>query len=712
MSSPTTAMRVEYERPSSEKAATTNMRTILLGTCSLILALTSACGGDDSTGSTTGSTSGATTSGSTGGGGAGASGGMGGSGGGGAQGGGGMNVAPAAPVNLSLALTTTPYGVDMTWEASPDADVFGYVAVRSVLPFDGSDAPVDGQTYSVGDMLPGGAEVVFVGDTVMGTDPNAPLEATSHYAVFAVDTGTLHSPGTSASIDIGFPVQSGSIEISNVMTTPVVTIPQQPSHVQLSATASYIAPTLTLSLTIANAAHRVLFSPKVAVDTINAGAVTSDGTTVDGRVSAYYGPAGLGVGASQTRDFVITGIGAADPVVLGVEVLNNPMGMANAASNKGQMNFFDLSGARDGGGVAFGGQVAFALGWKSGAMIDGRMSGGALSPDGLFLSTGWKSRPIVAQVDMTTLQAVTSTDLSQGTTNYGFTSDVVMSPDGVSLYTLVTSGAHNYTGGPNYQNSSDIDLVQLDRLTLAEMGRINLVTAAPVQATGRPAKGNDLALSADGSRIVAAVEPGQLWVIDASTFSLIDADPATAGDQPVDVSAVSLAARIVAVNATATTAYVGYHRPNNATTGVDLISVVDLATFAVSTITSTATAGANSLGWSALTFGPDGLLYLARNQSLAGDDVSLSIFDPGTSAHDDRLTAVQVMGLSFDPRGGRYYVLQRNTGAPNNFGEILTFNAADHSLIDIDGNAANGQTNLPAANVSTAAAHAHNITPF
>ncbi len=70
------------------------------------------------------------------------------------------------------------------------------------------------------------------------------------------------------------------------------------------------------------------------------------------------------------------------------------------------------------------------------------------------------------------------------------------------------------------------------------------------------------------------------------------------------------------------------------------------------------------------------------------------------------------MGLLFDPDNERMHVLQRNAGAINTFGEILTYKTTDYSLVDIDGNAGNGQTNLPAENVSMFAAHAHNITPF
>src|SRR5581483_8462444 len=137
-----------------------------------------------------------------------------------------------------------------------------------------------------------------------------------------------------------------------------------------------------------------------------------------GLPAAYYGPAALDIGAKGTRNLVLTNVdGSTDPIVVDLHVVSDIAILEGMASSAGGIQVADVSGALDNSGNAFGGTGPFAtLGFKPGA---GMADGCAITPDGRLLYTGWKNMPMVFTVDMTTLSAVTSADLSNGALGIG-----------------------------------------------------------------------------------------------------------------------------------------------------------------------------------------------------------------------------------------------------------------------------------------------------
>src|SRR5512139_2608020 len=81
------------------------------------------------------------------------------------------NPPPAAPTGLDAVYAPASEDVGLTWTNPADADLAGVIVIRSTS---GSvtDVPVDGQQYAVGDVLPNGGVVVFVGTGTSGTDAN------------------------------------------------------------------------------------------------------------------------------------------------------------------------------------------------------------------------------------------------------------------------------------------------------------------------------------------------------------------------------------------------------------------------------------------------------------------------------------------------------------------------------------------------------------
>ncbi len=625
---------------------------------------------------------------------------------------------PGSPASLTLAILPMPFGVDLAWTAPSDADLSGYLVTRSLsAPQAGAVGPQDGTTYNTGDTVGGYGEAIFVGAGMAYQDlaegPGAGVE--NYYAVWAVDQAGQYSLAPAAGmIDVPIPPQAAQIQIASPDNNPGFTVNMQPLYGKVSGTATYDAVNgLTISLSIENDAARIVYSPKAVIDGTNDPGVTivSDGTDAQGHVAAYYGPEAMDIAASKTRDFVVTGA-TMDPLIIDLHLASNPAGFTSVDYNVSGLLMHDLSGAKDKNGLLFGGTSSFdTVGFKPGV---GSLRTGVFSEDGRYYYTGEKNMPYIVTVDMTTLTAVAGSDLSAGQTGVGFSSNVVLSPDGKYLYTSVTTGGHQFnTAGsavPVETNTRTIDFVKVDRATMAEVGRVSLlIDGAPVlDDQSHYPKAAHMAITPDGARAVVPVHgTGMIWMVDLATMTLIDTDPVAAGTQGIDLSATAPSVHITVVSPDGSKAYVGSNH------GVDDIVVVDLSTYATSTITSAAVAGTNGFGWGSLLFGPtDGKLYIVRSFATADpyQELSISTFDPATQTHQDilpmiiNLEANAPRGIGFSPDGSRAYAFDYNQDY------IFVFDTATGKQIDTDGDPANGDTPFKALDIDDG--HSVGVTPF
>ncbi len=630
-----------------------------------------------------------------------------------------MDDPPGSPSGLVATLVDMPFGVDVAWQAPSDADLNGYLLTRSLTaPAAGATGPQDGTVYNPGDSINGYGEVIALGTEVTFQDlaegPGAGVM--NYYAVWAVDqAGQYSTAPATGSIDVPIPPQAATIEIASPTTNPVVTVTKQPLYGKLTGTAAYDAVTgLTLSLGVENDAARIVFNQKAVIDAINDAALTatSDGTDMNGDVAAYYGPEAMDIAASKSRDFVLTGTGSVDPIVIDLHLASNPAGFSGVDYNRAALLIHDLSGAKDAGGHLFGGSTMFdTVGFQPG---NGTLKDGVFSEDGRMYYAGIKNMPYVVTVDMTKLTAVAGTDLSTGLTGIGFTSNVVMSPDGKYLYTSVTTGGHQFDNAganismPVETKTREIELVKIDLATMTEAGRVKLFSdpAPVVDGNAHYPKAAGLAITPDGARAVAPIHgTGMIWIVDLQTMTLIDTDAVAAGVQGVDASSVTTTPNLTTVSPDGAKAYVGSNH------GVDEIVVVDLATYKTSTILSSSTAGGNGYGWGSLVFGPnDGKLYITRCYNPSAQLTSISIFDPATQMHDDVLptsfngSGLQIRGSAFSPDGKWLYSFERQ----NDY--VFVLDATTGAYLDTDGDPANGVTPFTSNNIDDG--HAIGVTPF
>jgi hypothetical protein len=598
------------------------------------------------------------------------------------------NTAPAAPTDVSITLADNPFGASLSWTAPADTDLFGYVVARADAAITGQ--PTEGAFVQVGDVLPNGAVVVHVGSDVTALDPGVPIEATSHYAVYAVDAGALYSEPAAAEVTVGFPAQPGVIEVANPNgANPVATITQQAPHTPFTVKAKRDGATLLVEIGVTNETSRILFNPKIVVETGDA-TVFTDGTVVGGALVAYLGPAGLDSGRSRSRP-VHFGAITADPLVIDVRLEQSAAALGLFAD---EMSIIDFSGARDPDGNAFGAVIPYVFDERI-SSPEGRLSrGAALSLDGRRLYFGNRYLPRVHALDMGSLSAAYhSPDLSEPQLDEGHTTAPVISPDGASLYVAVnnccTMSPSPPGGGPAVNQS--VDLVKLDATTLEVVGRVNLVADAPPQL--RAAKGG-VGLSPDGATAVVALSQTTTAVVVNTTTMTVE--------RTADLSAAAVFPRHSVIAPDGATAYV-WHGGDFAITSTQL-SVIDIAT-GDSELINGAAAGANGAP-RMFGFGPDGLLYIARyagNPGFAG----LSIVDPAQdNLASDFFIDVNLYGMFFDPDGLHVWIIDYDTSPA----VLRKLALGDAEEVDTDGDGANGVTPLL---LNTASLNFHNmvVTP-
>lgn len=594
-----------------------------------------------------------------------------------------MNAAPGPVTDF----TATPDAgdIDLAWTNPTDADLAGVLIVRGEgVPV--TFAPTDGTTYTVGMAAGTGQEVLFVGTGTTASLPAAvpgvayafsawAFDAAGQFSVVAETTATSNTLGT----------QTGQIEIALDGT---VTVTQQPANLTLAGTAvvSLGAGTIDLDLGVTNETGRLIFNLKGLTDDASDGTV--GGPTfpvVGGLPSTYYGPEALDTAALATRTINLTGItGTVDPVVLDVHFVDAPMLFSHdAASNTPVLTLADSSGSVNGGAPAYPDQNNFYNALRT----------GAISADGRRVYAGHKSEPVVVSFDTTTLAPTISADLS--TNAFGSVGGVAIAPDG-TVYALVNDGAHWWgtdgQGSGTAAAAAAVSLVKLNPTTLAVTATLPLVTAGVNGEVGRT-----LAISPDGSRVVAALsagghtstDPGSLYFVDAAGFTVIDTDAVAAGVQPVALTE----------SAVADLAFMGDELfvTHDLPVTLDQMEVVDTTTFAVTTqalmSTSARMTAARPLG--------NRVLLARRNRS--GETTAVTSYDPATDMEtviDPGFT--EVLGLVASADGARYFVW----GSTD---ECAVFDAATDTRLDTDGDATNGVTNFEMLNTNR---HFMVISPF
>jgi|GEM_PF-2487818 len=562
---------------------------------------------------------------------------------------------PAAVTGMSAAISTAD--VSVTWTNPGDSDFAGVLVARGPVSRD----PVDGTIYNMGDTLPGGETVVYVGT---GTSANETLTlagSIAEYAIWAFDDLGNYSPmRVTNAVEYALPAQNATLSVN--LTTAAVTVTTPPSDLGLSATAVYDDPndTLTITLDVTNNTGRVLSNLKAVTSNLNEG--TIGGRTWQGSPFVYYGPEALAPSGSRSRDIVINGVtGGTDPITLDLSFITHPTLVAPAGDSG--MRLIDSSGAIDTSTTLDEATLGTETYTRS-VVTD---------PTGRFVVVVDKKLPLVHIIDLTTLENVASIQLG-AFGSIGGTAII-----GKRLYVAYSNGSH-WSGAGGNENGDPgrggVEIVAIDMTTFAEISRYTLVAIGPDGACAR-----GLALTRDKARAVVAVgraglSTQELWIIDLAAMT-----PPTSGAIPLTPSYGWVTKP--AWNDAGDTVYVTFdnykHMYGGDGSTPPPIEVVDVASGGLSQLTPSAN---RLFGRGVIARG--GKVYYVNGTSYVDTGVApLTIFDSGgsESTPDTGYLADGAFGIVFDPSGDFYYVSSHDSDSC----ETATFDATTDTRVDRDG---------------------------
>ncbi len=579
--------------------------------------------------------------------------------------------------------------------AQPDADVADTTAPTTTA------SPAGGVGFDLPETVTLTAdEPSTIYYTTDGTTPTtasasgpSPLAVTGITAVqplqfFAVDAADNAEAVKSEaySVDRAF-----TITIADPTGTPVVTVTKQPVGMTLSVANAVIVPpvaggsvTVGFDLTAVSGVERRVFNLKAIVAATTQGAVVPDGTLPGGKPFAHFGPRALVEGSEVTRQMQFSGLtGVVDPVTVDLELGDAPMLYGGGGYNDG-ITAVDTSWAGnesqlDPTGLTYGG-------------ANGTIDSAVMTADESTIYLANRSMPSLIALDTETFEATLSPSLSvlaNSPNGVGCTGGVALSPDEQYLYTVLIDGNHMYDGSDADGDGSDavtIELVRIERATLAEVDRVTLMSSMEVD--NNYIRARTFAISPDGSTAAIPLKGASaVALVDLATMTLIDTDAVAAGTQLLDVSVQAAGddVRGVAFSADGSTVYLPTYL-----TSADVIEV-DVATFAVTT-----RALDNPLLGGRTTdaqLGPDGRLYIVRRNVDAAASGVVAI-DLAGGTQTEYLANRTAYGLTFTP-DGTHAVVHSNSGF-----ELIDL--ATGELADLDLDAGNGQTGYASFNVQSA----------
>lgn len=605
---------------------------------------------------------------------------------------------PPPPVgDLQAVLSGTT--ADLTWSNPAAADLAGVlVLARPVGP--GFSQPEDGVTYSVGELLADGSEVIFQGSGT-STSHSGLTPGSYHYKVYAFDTAGAYSEMRQEDVRVIESTQSGTIEVA---LSPVsATVTTQPTDLTLSATASYDSTNdeLTVAVTLDSSIQRYIFNPKLVVTSLNAGTFANADESLGGNPLRYYGPEALPPGISRSRDFTFSGIdGSTDPVIFDVELADHRMLYFSVKRSLESFTMFDFGTETPRGGTGCD-STFYTNSNNPGAGCAAHRA--VIGPGGTRIYMGHRNMPNLRVFDPATNAVVVEKPLQTGpfpSNGPARINAVALGPNEAHLYAIVSYGEHKFSKGLAPQVGSD--LVRLDPLTLEETGRIRLITDA---ISGQAYR---FAISPDGT--LAAIPAnftkfdfGQLYFVDLRTMTLVDMDSSAAGDQPLILNPY-FSHRVATFSPDASRVYVTADHDGE-------VLEVDPATGDVVELPDLFPNDSDIPTF--LTFGPNGNLWVARGSSLHNDsEAGIRVIAPANPSDQTEVVTTNFTDccqsradqVRFSEDGSLAFVTVPASS------DLAFIDVDTLTRIDKDGDAGNGVTNVPLG--AEPRQHVLLLTPF
>ncbi len=585
--------------------------------------------------------------------------------------------APATDLRAVASTSGTPR-IQLSWTDPADTDHGTTVILRGEMPV--SVRPHDGTAYAAGSFV-GPFEVIHAGTGENITDTDVVGGTRYFYAAFAADTlSNYAAPAFADAMPVYF---SGTLVIEDeTVSIDAPTLDAGSGGLDFQGASEIVGTDLTAWISLQSSMDRILFNPKLVVTSVTGGTLVNPHGQIDGDDYMYYGFAGLAKGGwSPIVEWEFSGV--TGPVTIDFELRTDPMVFVSTADSM-------LVTAVDTGTHTHVGDIDYDGSHEH----DSGVYFNAVTPDGrYFLASSNYDHGILVldTVQVAPVGWIQIADEDATLEGQVFTGGIVVSPDGSSFYATATEDVGDMTG---LKYLVEVGIGG----TWPEMRRVFLGTT-PDNWAGRL---KNFAIDWDSLlAYVPATQEGLVHVVDIATMSEIDADgDSSNGVTPIHLSAGNEDPTSIAISPDGTHAYVGVGTRSSTD-----IPVIDLATYDVSTLTSTVHAGASGPN---IQFGPDGRLYVPRTQYW--DTQGISVFDLTTS-FESFVTLLPDSGnndiwdIQFVPMTTIAYASMTDDGA------LMPFDYTTSTPIDLDGDSLNGQTNI-LNGLGTSYGGAIVITPF
>lgn len=581
-----------------------------------------------------------------------------------------------APVD-NFVVTVDDDDAAIAWD-NPTADGFQTVVVARV---DDSSAtrPEDGDTYDVGDDLPGGGRVVFVGPAEEADEAGLTPGGVAYMAWALYDTGNYSDPRGDAA-PVTLPVQTGRLTVDVGAGTVTVSDARELSFFDVEGNNvvfnSPNAGDVSFDLSVTPSGPNLLYNVKVVVTGItslvdptltNSDGTIADGGDHDGEPFRYYGPAAMVDGEGVTRTFTVNPALVnsvftvdfaivRDRGVLLTEWRNDPEAGGEMYDLGSETSYPTLPRPHD---------------YDGGNRIETHFTnyrGAVLSWDGRFMIAGSRNAARVEKIDLTTMESVGGIDIDIDRET-GSVTHISANQARTRLYAIVNDGMHAASSQRSVEahelrmttgwamrdaadvpDGNDVYVVELDADSLEEIGRVHL-GGGNILYRGRRG-----AISRDDRWL--AVPTGEAWrevedmelpdftsfvhLVDLSAMETVDTDDEEDGSQPIDLTDVLCT---TALTFTHDGERLVVNRNYNTDGTLDVLgAVIDLGDYSVETFDPPADDVESGIkGYAAL---PDGRVVLG------GDWVGLRILDPADGTYEafgDYAGATY--GMALDPDG-------------------------------------------------------------
>jgi hypothetical protein len=399
-----------------------------------------------------------------------------------------------------LTATAGATSVDLSW--TPGLDSTETLVARLVAGAYDTPAPLT--SYTVGQMLPGGATVIAAGAMTSVTDTAATPGRYTYLAWSRNASGKYGFPRVVSTFVDPPGLLLGGISVDVANATATVMSPDNfvfdATNVVFDAASGTV--TFDLSVTQNTAGH--LFNLKAIINPVTVGAVANPTGIADGEPFFTFRLGAVVPGGPLTTSVAISGVTATDTIGMQVRIVESPLGIVGS-------NAIDIDG-----GPSFAMQLPALRGVRNN---DSVFTSGHFDASGRYFYGLTRWSPSLFRLDTATGDVTAVTPYS---TASGNGTCLVFGDDGYA-YAVMGLGSHRGSS-----NSYGVALAKVDPVTMTTVATATLTAEVADTARGCALHGTTLALGFGQGVYFADISEMTFTDTDASSADVIDPVPVTA----------------------------------------------------------------------------------------------------------------------------------------------------------------------------------------